>query len=364
MHISVSRSYFHAKAQLRLHCGVLHHVANRTLSFHGVADAVQFLLPLLESWTSIEPCLYLFWMTHVFQIHVFWGVFHRPLQLRPLLRSLVYVLWYISWLIFAMANNDIACLWDEVSQIRTQLASGLFLLLPWEATVLCFAATLFVPPQSPRLAQFGSARRNVHRSEARQVRQCRMRGCHTAVPRSCDSGFCVVHCTSLRCTLHRRRQPVCSSPNCSAFSQPLLCCGLLRGALLSPTVFSKSSTSSPSSSTSTFLLFEDVQGSILLREVASRMQHIPGAGGRASLLQVARHVRATPDLPMVLAGDANVWHSHFNLGRRGAVNGLIVPLVVLRSGLVESFTFGNPQRWRCPLLGDDVLIILWLGSCS
>ena len=32
--------------------GVLYHVANRTLSFHGIArDAVQFLLPLFEDWT-------------------------------------------------------------------------------------------------------------------------------------------------------------------------------------------------------------------------------------------------------------------------------------------------------------------------
>ena len=36
----------------RLRCGVLYHVANRRLSFHGIAiDAVQFLLPLFESWT-------------------------------------------------------------------------------------------------------------------------------------------------------------------------------------------------------------------------------------------------------------------------------------------------------------------------
>ena len=36
----------------RLRCGVLYHVANRTLSFHGIArDAVQFLLPLFEDWT-------------------------------------------------------------------------------------------------------------------------------------------------------------------------------------------------------------------------------------------------------------------------------------------------------------------------
>ena len=33
----------------RLRCGVLYHVANRTLSFHGVGwDAVQFLVPLFE----------------------------------------------------------------------------------------------------------------------------------------------------------------------------------------------------------------------------------------------------------------------------------------------------------------------------
>ena len=36
----------------RLRCGVLFHVADRTLSFHGIdVDAVQFLLPLFESWT-------------------------------------------------------------------------------------------------------------------------------------------------------------------------------------------------------------------------------------------------------------------------------------------------------------------------
>ena len=33
----------------RLRCGVLYHLANRTLSFHGIAtDAVRFLLPLFE----------------------------------------------------------------------------------------------------------------------------------------------------------------------------------------------------------------------------------------------------------------------------------------------------------------------------
>ena len=37
----------------RLRRGVLYHMANRTLSFHGIADdAVGLLIPLFEGWTS------------------------------------------------------------------------------------------------------------------------------------------------------------------------------------------------------------------------------------------------------------------------------------------------------------------------
>ena len=59
---------------LRLRCGVLYHIANRTLSFHGILDAVQLLLPVCESWTYaslpklpsvgqtvLQPLL---WLTH------------------------------------------------------------------------------------------------------------------------------------------------------------------------------------------------------------------------------------------------------------------------------------------------------------
>ena len=36
----------------RLRCGALYHVANRTVTFHGVArDAARLLVPLLEGWT-------------------------------------------------------------------------------------------------------------------------------------------------------------------------------------------------------------------------------------------------------------------------------------------------------------------------
>ena len=33
------------------------------------------------------------------------------------------------------------------------------------------------------------------------------------------------------------------------------------------------------------------------------------------LIVVARHVRSTVDLPLLVAGDANVWHPEFSLGR-------------------------------------------------
>ena len=36
----------------RLRCGALYHVANRTVTFHGVArDAARLLVPLFEGWT-------------------------------------------------------------------------------------------------------------------------------------------------------------------------------------------------------------------------------------------------------------------------------------------------------------------------
>ena len=78
----------------RLRCGVLHHVANRTLSFHGIViDAVQFLLPLFESWTfhlslSIlqfgRPLWQLrHWTTRQPQIHLIVDLLLGHLQTMP-----------------------------------------------------------------------------------------------------------------------------------------------------------------------------------------------------------------------------------------------------------------------------------------
>ena len=81
------------------------------------------------------------------------------------------------------------------------------------------------------------------------------------------------------------------------------------------------------------------------------------------LLQVARHVRATSDLPMILAGDANVWHPHFELGRHRAVDGLIVPLVdqLLSScGLVLM----NPSRLATHNDGGALDLMMMSSSYS
>ena len=57
------------------------------------------------------------------------------------------------------------------------------------------------------------------------------------------------------------------------------------------------------------------------------------------LVVMARRVHIEVRLPMIVAGDANVWHPHFNLGRsRSADNMIVGPLKPSRQG--------HPQR-RC-----------------
>ena len=47
------------------------------------------------------------------------------------------------------------------------------------------------------------------------------------------------------------------------------------------------------------------------------------------LTATVRHARSTVDLPMVIAGDANVWLPHFSLGRSRSVDNLVVPFIDL-----------------------------------
>ena len=95
----------------RLRCGVLYHVANRTLSFHGDArDAFQFLLPLFESWTftSSLNCHQL--AVRVLQFLRWTTLMHpRPLLTPPCLpqaTSHLFVALSASWLTSAMATKE------------------------------------------------------------------------------------------------------------------------------------------------------------------------------------------------------------------------------------------------------------------
>ena len=241
----------------RLRCGVLYHVANRTLSFHGVADAVQFLFPLFESWTySSLPQIPSIRANRVSSVPLddprapgsrgSGGGPTSPVAPSEIssLRSLVHQLVDLCH----GNRREIVRLRDEVSQLRSQLVSRPQPPLPTqpEPQQVCPPPP---PPLAPSMgdgdsrlvcrragcsnevssscpvrfcqAHCTSPRCNAHRPPVTsQVRQCRLRGCRSSVPRSCASGFCALHCTSGRCSLHRRRQPVCSSPNCSSSPSP------------------------------------------------------------------------------------------------------------------------------------------------
>ena len=85
---------------------------------------------------------------------------------------------------------------------------------------------LFLFHAVPRLAQFGSVKHIARAFGATctglRVARVASVACVVATQLSPGraSGFCTVHCTSLRCTLHRKRQPVCSSPNGSSLPSP------------------------------------------------------------------------------------------------------------------------------------------------
>ena len=71
----------------RLRNGVLFHMANRTLSFHGIgSDAVQFLLPLFESWTLLNHCLScrLFVLAVSVRLSLLWMTFTHRRSLIPM----------------------------------------------------------------------------------------------------------------------------------------------------------------------------------------------------------------------------------------------------------------------------------------
>ena len=66
------------------------------------------------------------------------------------------------------------------------------------------------------------------------------------------------------------------------------------------------------------------------------------------LVAMAKRVHVEVRLPMIVAGDANVWHPYFNLGRSRSVDDMIVPfinLLISSCGLV----FCNPRDRATPV---------------
>ena len=47
------------------------------------------------------------------------------------------------------------------------------------------------------------------------------------------------------------------------------------------------------------------------------------------LVAMAKRVHIDVRLPMIVAGDANVWHPHFTLGRSRSADNMIVPFINL-----------------------------------
>ena len=181
----------------RLRCGVLYHIADRNLSFHGIAtDTVQ--LPLLGSWTfSSLPQVPLSSVARCAG-----GATRRRVGPRPVL-SATFSQFYILGNSFSWRSGkqrEIRSLREEVAQFRTHVSTH----LPQQP--------LFVPPPPaaphavsslPRFAFVRSSRFEPPRLDPpnpdHQVNlRCRRSG-WSAVSSTCNVRNCRAHCTSLRC---------------------------------------------------------------------------------------------------------------------------------------------------------------------
>ena len=65
------------------------------------------------------------------------------------------------------------------------------------------------------------------------------------------------------------------------------------------------------------------------------------------LTATVRDVRSTVDLPMVIAGDANVWLPYFSLGRSRSVDKLVVPFIDLLISSCGLRLPSHPRGWGC-----------------
>ena len=223
----------------RLRCGVLYHLGNRTLSFHGIADdAVRLLIPLFEGWTSssitqlpsVQSCRQ---STHSSVpsmqsnhqsvpsnvpppplLHPVPRVMREQQLLqddssqRPqapdrqmrgddALRSMVHQLIDVC----QVNQRHLTGLREEVTNLRSQI-TVLMSRMPVGVPTPISVATpvgdspMAVPPPVPNAPVSGDSRRR---------RVCRRPVCDTAVPAGCCVQFCQAHCASPRCRVHGER---------------------------------------------------------------------------------------------------------------------------------------------------------------
>ena len=213
----------------RLRCGVLYHVANRTLSFHGVGrDAVQFLVPLFESWTfsslpqlpsirtsgsSVPPL-----DDPALRVPTTGNVPTTPRSVpAPVSASsaeVVALLGLVHRLVDLCESNqrEIRSLRDEFSQLGSWMISRFPAPLPSLAAP-SDAPHMVTPPLPPPGASPPAPPPPIAHEDPRpdrppSINQCRRSGCSSRVPHSCPVGFCQTHCTSSRCSLHSTLTPL------------------------------------------------------------------------------------------------------------------------------------------------------------
>ena len=196
----------------RLRCGALYHVANGTVTFHGVArDAAKLLVPLFGGWTvpsiSQLPSVQQDRVDVVVPVeHVFHGdesshsVASRlpPPSVQPpapIEKSMSFLNMVHQLIDVCRANQShLTGIREEVATLRSLVNT--LVARPFTIPVKVNREVTSALPEVPpwRVRQTG-----------RQPRVCRREGCSAPVPKRCRVRFCQDYCTSPRCNVHTRQ---------------------------------------------------------------------------------------------------------------------------------------------------------------
>ena len=180
----------------RLRCCVLYHVANRTLSFHGVGrDAVQFLVPSIRTSGSSVPPL----DDPALRVPTIGNVPATPRSVpAPVSASnteVVALRGLVHRLVDMCESNqrEIRSLRDEFSQLRSSMISRFPAPLPSPAApsgAFHTAPPPLPPPGAcPPVPPPPIALKDLQ-PDRPSINLCRRSGCSSRVPHSCPVGFC------------------------------------------------------------------------------------------------------------------------------------------------------------------------------